>query len=292
MAQVEDLDKTIREITQTQDATIGVAVVFDDSTTYTLNNESRYPTLSVYKFHLALAVLDYLNRNNLPLSTEIFVPESDLLPDTYSPLRDEKLIGNFNISIKELLEYSISRSDNNACDILFKYIGGTDVVNQYIKGLGFENISIAATEEVMHKKTENQYLNWTSPLASTQLLTYFLNKNLFSDVYKDFLIEALIKTSTGKDKLKALLPPDLVVGHKTGSSSRNEFGVKVAENDLGFVSLPNGKRYSIGVFIMDSKEDDKTNSATIAKISRAVYDFYLVKQKQQFIVNVLNNKQL
>lgn len=43
--------------------------------------------MSVFKFHQALAVADYLDRNGLTPDTEIFIPEEELVPDTYSPLR-------------------------------------------------------------------------------------------------------------------------------------------------------------------------------------------------------------
>ena len=41
--------------------------------------------MSVFKFHQALAVADYLDRNGLTPDTEIFIPEEELVPDTYSP---------------------------------------------------------------------------------------------------------------------------------------------------------------------------------------------------------------
>ena len=37
--------------------------------------------------------------------------------------------------------------------------------------------------------------------------------------------------------------------------------------------LPDGRSYSIAVFVMDSREDDRTNAAVIARISRLVYDY-------------------
>lgn len=81
--------------------------------------------MSVFKFHQALAVADFLDRNGLPLSTPLPIWESDLLPDTYSPLRDAYPQGGIEMSIGELLVYTLQLSDNNACDLLFRYIGGS-----------------------------------------------------------------------------------------------------------------------------------------------------------------------
>lgn len=276
-SQNSQLEDNIKIITKGKKATVGVAAIFDGKDTLVMNNQYRYPTMSVYKFHLALAVLDHLNKNNLPLETMVHVDKADLLPDTHSPLRDSKPLGNFDISIADLLKYSVSNSDNNACDILFKYIGGTDVVDKYIKGLGISDISITATEAKMHETPENQYLNWTTPLATVQLLEMFLKKNILPAKYSDFLKKLMVETTTGKDKIRYLLPDDVVVGDKTGSSFRTEFGIKVAENDMAFVTLPNGKQYTIAIFIMNSTEDDCTTNSLISGISRIVYDHYKTK---------------
>lgn len=271
------LRQEIQDIIQDKKATIGVAIIFDGTDTLTVNNQYRYPTMSVYKFHQALAVLDYLNKHNHPLEQQVYVSKSALLPETHSPLRDKKPEGNFYMPIKELMQYSVSQSDNNACDILFNFLGGTAPVEQYIKNLGIQQIAITKTEQEMSEDFDNQYSNWTTPYAAVQLLEIFLQQELFASNYKIFLSDALIQTSTGKDKIKGLLPSGTIVGHKTGMSSRNSNGVKAGDNDLGFIKLPNNKNLSIAVFIVNSTEDDTTNAKIIAQISKAAYDYFKVK---------------
>ena len=273
-SQNSDLEESIKSILKGKKATVGVSILFDDNTSLSINNDYHYPTMSVFKFYQALAVLDYLNKNQLPLETEVFVNKADLLPETHSPLRDKYPNGNINLSIKELLTYTISQSDNNACDILLKRLGGPQKVDQYVKSLHVKDVSIVATEAEMNETPENQYLNWTTPSAATSLLEIFLIKTLFSPVYKGFLETTMIETVTGANKIKSLLPKDAIVGHKTGSSSRNDFGIKIGENDLGFVRLPNGKQFIIGIFVMNSLEDDEINCSIIADISKVTYDYY------------------
>lgn len=255
-------------------ATVGVAVIYDGKDTLTINNEYRYPTMSVYKFYQALALMNQLSKSNIPLDSIISIKQKDLQPKTYSPLRDEHTNGDFELSIAELAKYSVSKSDNNACDILFNYLGGTKPVNDYIKKIDVKETQISATEAEMNLDDENQYLNWTTPLSAAYALDKFLRNDLFEKQYKDFLVNALIETTTGADKIKALLPEETVVGHKTGTSTRNEFGIKIAENDLGFILLPNKKIYTIAIFVMNSMEDDATNAAIIAQVSKIVYDHY------------------
>lgn len=70
-------------------AQVGIEVIINGEDTITLNNEVRYPMMSVFKFHQALSMIHYLEQNKLPLTTSLYIPQTDLLPDTYSPLRDQ-----------------------------------------------------------------------------------------------------------------------------------------------------------------------------------------------------------
>lgn len=266
------LERDIRVVADSVRATVGVAVVFGDGDTLVVNNAHRYPTMSVYKFHQALALLDSLDRAGLPLTTRIPVLRSDLLSDTWSPLRDARPEGGYELTAAELLDYSVAQSDNNVCDLLFRFLGGPKTVNRYVARLGVGRTAIVADEETMHRRPDNQYLNWTTPLAAVRLLERFRRGELLAAEYGDFLLETMFGTTTGPDKLRGLLPADVAVAHKTGSAFRDAQGVMVADNDIGIVRLPDGRSYSIAVFVMDSREDDRTNAAVIARISRLVYD--------------------
>ncbi|MDE6452366.1 MAG: class A beta-lactamase-related serine hydrolase, partial [Odoribacter sp.] len=116
--------------------------------------------------------------------------------------------------------------------------------------------------------------NHTSLSAALELLEKFTGKILLSAPHQEFLEKTMLETTTGADKLKGLLPPGTPVGHKTGSSDRNTNGLKAADNDMGFVVLPDGRHFTIAVFVMDSMEDDKTNASIIAQIAKAAYDYY------------------
>lgn len=265
-------ERDIRALADSVRATVGVAVVFDDGDTLVVNGSRPYPMLSVFKFHQALAVLDSLARGGLPLATRIPVRRSDLPPDTWSPLREVCPAGG-EFTVAELLAYSVAQSDNNVCDLLFRFLGGPETVSRYVARLGVGETEIVADEETMHRHTDNQYLNRTTPLAAVRLLERFRRGELLPDEYGDFLERTMFATTTGPDKLRGLLPAGVAVAHKTGSSDRTASGVKIADNDIGFVRLPDGREYSIAVFVMDSREDDRTNAAVIARISRLVYDY-------------------
>ena len=277
-SQNEVLRNKIQKIIQGKDATVGVAIIVDGKDTLTINNNFRYPTQSVYKFHLALAVLDYLNKNNLTLDHQLYVKKGDLLPNTHSPLRDDYPQGEMYLSVADIIRYTVSKSDNNGCDILFRLVGGTAVVDRYIRGLGLSEFAIAATEEEMHGPWEVQYTNWSTPYTAAQALEIFRTHDILPQPFHDFLWDALAGTTTGGNKIKALLPEGTFVAHKTGSSFRNAEGLKAAENDIAIIQLPDGRYYSLVVFVADSMESNDVNCGIIAQISKAVYDS-LLEQK-------------
>lgn len=271
------LSARLKEVIKEKKAEIGIAVIIDGKDTITVNNQIHYPMMSVFKFHQALGLADYMNRKNLSLDTQLPIRKTDLKPDTYSPLRDKYPEGGIEMSIADLLKYTLQLSDNNACDILFHYQGGPRQVDKYIQSLGIRNCSIKMTEDDMHQDTNLCYENWTTPLAAAELLEIFLKKSLFTDQYKDFIYRTMIECETGKDRLPApLLNKGVTIGHKTGTGDRNSKGQQIAMNDIGFVLLPDGRSYSIAVFVKDSEEDNQMNSDIIAEVSRVVYEY--VKQ--------------
>lgn len=272
--QKQGLIQSIHQIIEGKDATVGVAVIYDRTDTLLVNNEYKYPLMSVFKFPQVLALLDYMDKYSIGLETQVFINKSDLRENTYSPMRDKYPNGDFLISLKELIEYAVSRSDNNASDWLFDKMTGPYVTAMYLRNIGLSDFEIVETERELEISFEKQYANWISPLEAARLLDVYKSTKLLSPNYKDFLDKTLIETSTGMDKIKGLLPSEVIVAHKTGMSSRNDIGLKVADNDIGIVFLPNGKSFSIAVLIMNSKEDDKTNAQIIAEISKLVYDYY------------------
>jgi beta-lactamase class A len=76
------------------------------------------------------------------------------------------------------------------------------------------------------------------------------------------------------------LPEGTVVAHKTGSSDTNDEGMTYAVNDIGIVVLPDGRKYSIAVFVTNSYEKNEDSEKIIADISKAAYDYFFDKSSK------------
>jgi len=256
-------------------ANVGVAIIeLKTNDTLAINGNDKYPMQSVYKFPLALAVLSNVDKGMFSLEQSIHITKGDLLPNTWSPLRERYPQGNVSITLSELLAYTVSESDNNGCDILFRLMGGPKTVEQYIHSLGVTDIAIATTEEEMHRAWEVQYRNWSSPTAMGQLLSLFYHDKILSMKSKEYLWQLMVNTKTGPGRLKGLLPKGAIVAHKTGSSGANENGIAAATNDVGIVSLPSGKHVAIAVFVSNCTAEEEACEQIIAEIAKAVWDTY------------------
>jgi len=278
MAQKGELASAVGEVIKGRKAQIGVAVILNSQDTVLVNNACRYPMMSVFKLHQALAVVDSLQRNHLSLETEVLVKKEELKPDTYSPLRDRYPEGGVSLSVGELLKYTLQQSDNNACDILFARFGGPESTDRYIHSLGIEDFSIVATEDDMHRDLKLCYDNWSTPLATALLLEKLFTQDLFIGSYQTFLKQTLVECRTGRDRLaKALVDTGAVIGHKTGTGDCNEKGQLIGMNDVGFISLPDGRYYVLVVFVKDSEESAAVTTQCIADVSEVVYRYMTKK---------------
>lgn len=273
VAQTTDLRRAIEAYLQDKQAQVGVALIVDGKDTLIVNDACRYPLMSVFKLHQAMAVAHYLRVRGLTLETPVSVRATELKPDTYSPLRDKYPQGGVMLPVSELLAYTLQLSDNNACDILFTHLCGVKETEHYVRSLRIGPFAIAANEDEMHRDLSRCYDNWSTPLAVARLLEMLFTHPVFADYAEEaFLRKMLSECETGKDRLAApLLHTGATIGHKTGTGDRNAKGQWIGVNDAGFVRLPDGRHYTLVVLVKDSEASLEETSRYIADISALVY---------------------
>lgn len=277
------LRNKIEQIVSNKKAVVGVSIIGNNGKdTISLNGDKHFPMQSVFKFHIALAVLSEIDKGKLSLDQKIEIGKDDLLPeDFWSPLRDENPDGG-SFTIGKLIQYAVSHSDNTACDILIRLIGTPKKVEEYFKKNNIQDLQITFNEQDMQAKWENMFENWTTPkTASETLKMFYENKsNLLSKNSYDFFWKTNKETTTGNNRIKGQLPEGTIVAHKTGWSGTNkETGITAAVNNIGIVFLPNGEYFIISVFVSESKENFDTNEKIIADIAKATYDYYITTPK-------------
>jgi beta-lactamase class A len=271
----QTLDNTFKQILKDRNAIAGVSVYdFKTKKYYGLNQNEHFPMQSVFKFHIALAVLDLVDKGKLSLNQKVHISKERMQPDWYSPLRDKYPNGNVKLTLAEILKPTVSESDNVGCEVLLDLIGGPKIVDAYLKKIGMKDVQVVHNETVMQASWEPQFENYSSPNSAVELLKALKENKILSAKSRTFINKLLLETSTGPNRLKGLLPKGTVVAHKTGTSGTNkQTGEMAAVNDIGIVILPNGNQFAIAVFVGKSKEKIETNEKIIAEIAKAVYDY-------------------
>nr|AMP56284.1 VEB-PER [uncultured bacterium] len=273
---IDKLKTEIDSLVKSKNATVGVSIIANNfKDTININENLHYPMQSVFKFPIALAVLSEVDKGNLKLNQEIIIFSKDLLPDTWSPIR-EKFPDGTTMTVADIIKYTMAQSDNNGCDILLRLLGGTTAVEEFLSQHQITDISIKFNEEDMHKEWNIQFQNWATPIALTKLLAkFYVNDNILSKESYEFLWRVMsVETTTGTDRLKGQLPQGIIIAHKTGTSGTNEKNTTAAINDIGIIILPNGNPIFISVLVSNSTEDHGVNEKIISDIAKKVWDYY------------------
>lgn len=270
--QNQELRNQIEQIASAAKGRVGVAAtVLETAESVSLNGSGQFPMQSVYKLPIGMAVLKQVDTGKIKLDQKVPVKKSDFVRiGQRSPIRD-KYPNGAELSVNELLQFSISESDGTASDVLLNFVSGPDAVMNYLDELGIKEVIVANTEKEFGQDRALQYKNWASPDETVALLRALHERRGLSEQSQTLLLKFMTESPTGPKRLKGLLPKGAIVAHKTGTSGTFN-GVTTATNDAGIITLPNGRHIAIAVFVAESPTDEKTREEVIAKIAKAVWD--------------------
>ena len=274
-----DLSTRFAEIAAKSPGKIGIAATLLGSAERAgVHNQQHFPMQSVYKFPIAMAVLQLVDRGTLRLDQPVAVAKNELVPPgLHSPIRDAHPDGA-TLSLREIVRFAVSESDGTASDVLLRLAGGPARVTALVRGLRIQDMVLATSEAEMARAVNVQYRNWSTPDAAVALLAAFDAGRGLSSASHSLLERFMIHTETGLARIKGHLPAGTVVAHKTGTSG-TDHGLTYATNDIGIVTLPNGRRYAIAVFVSDSTADQATRERIIADAARAAWDHWAVSSR-------------
>jgi beta-lactamase class A len=270
-----DLRQRIEGIASATGGPVGVAVALVGSDEgVSVNGQKHFPMQSVYKLPIGMAILHQIDQGKLKLDQKVVVKPTEYVGSgQVSPLRDRNPRG-VEITINELLTYAVSISDGTASDVLMRVAGGAGTVMSYLRGLGIDGVMVVDTEMEIGRDSQVQYRNWATPESAIALLRIVADGRSFSPASHELLIKLMTETQTGPNRIKGMLPPGTVVAHKTGSSGTSG-GLTRATNDIGLVTLPDGKQMAVAVFVSDTKVGRDAAESVIAKITRASWDCWI-----------------
>ena len=266
----------VKKIAAVTNGPVGAAfALLETSENAAFEGDRHFPTQSVYKFPIALLVLRQVDAGKLNLEQRITVTPKDFVSDREFTISREYPKGA-ELTVRELLRFMISESDGTACDVLLRLIGAPAKATQALRELGVENINIGRYESEMFANPRVAPENWMTPQTAIRLLRLLHEGKVFSQASRDLLLDLMINSRPGKKRIKGLLPPGTIVAHKTGTSATIN-GLTTATNDIGIITLPDGRHLAIAVFVSDTKANEKTREEVIAKIASAAWSCWTTK---------------
>jgi beta-lactamase class A len=242
-----------------------------NQTVASLNSDDDFPMQSVYKLPICMAIMKQVDEGKLTLDQKIKIAKQDYVPEAaYSPIRDKNPNGA-ELTVNELVRFALSESDGTASDVLMKLAGGNAAVQAYLNSLPLAGIIVLNTEKELAHDWQAQYRNSAKPASAVDLLRALYEHRALSESSRGLLLQDMEESTPGAKRLRGLLPQGTVVAHKTGTSGTQK-GITAATNDIGIVTLPNGKHLAIAVFVSDSPADEAGREAVIAKAAKLVFD--------------------
>ncbi len=294
------LEAALAQIAQASNGRVGVAMRdLGGGAVISLNGSQAFPMASTFKLALAATVLEKVDKGQWSLGRMITVRAQDRV---YSEgIFEFAPHDGVALSVHNLLELMLTRSDNTATDVLYREVGGSAAVMDWLgrhgiagmrvdsdtRGLilralkiapregDFVKVVLAADPHVLERdlsKTPNPVFDadprdQATPVAMLHLLEVLADGTALSPASTKVLMDILGRCHTGEGRLKGLLPANAFVAHKTGTL----LGIA---NDAGYVTLPDGHRFAIVVFIKGDSLGAKAQDRVIAEIARTAYDHY------------------
>ncbi len=298
---LEYLVQEISRITETVSGTVGVGIIhLETGRSVEFNGREVYPMASVVKMPIALKLMKDVDEGTLTLDRIIELGPEDIQPGSGRLKRGITRAGK-QLTIAELIEDMMTESDNTATDRLLMIAGGPQAVTDYVRTAGVQNIRIdrsirqlLANQSGMadappvgtvyaanagsvpldaRAEARRSYADdprdSSSPLDMSRLFQRLAMGKLLTPASTNYLMGVLARARTGPHRLKGLLPPNTMIGHKTGT-------VGTSTNDCGIITLPDGAgRVAVSVFVKGSGAPGREREQVIAHIARAAYDYFL-----------------
>jgi beta-lactamase class A len=248
---------------------IGVAVIdLGTGRTVSVLGDTPFPMASTSKIAVASTFLDGVDKGKWTLDDKfpLMIPVgSARFSGSKAPVRPGEML-----TARRLIELALINSSNPATDALLAAVGGPAAVNRWIKTTGVEGMRIDRDIATLVRDDGEfdpartvDLRDSATPVAMAQLLSGLFQGQWLSQRSRAFLLGTMERCVTGKRRMRALLPSDARIAHKTGTLNNTA-------SDVGIIQAPDGHAYAVAIYV--TGQGGKPNrDARIASIARTIY---------------------
>lgn len=246
------------------DAFVGVwAADLDNGRQVANRADDPFAMCSTFKAYAAGRVLQKDQAGSLHLTDAVTIEAVDLVAN--SPISETR-VGQ-NMTIGELCEAALQRSDNTAGNWLLRIIGGPSAVTTFARAIGDDRTRLDRWETEVNSAVPGDPRDTSSPRALGAGYQRLLTGDVLDAPHRDQLERWMRGNQTSS--LRAGLPEGWTSADKTGGGS---YG---STNDVGVVYGPDGRRALLSIMTRSRTDDPDAHDlrSLVAEVTRLVLPY-------------------
>lgn len=301
----QGLQDELAQLWRTFPGKTGIAVQRIDGGPWTVSfrGGDMFPQQSVSKLWVGLAVLDQIDKGRLTLQTPVTITYNDFT--MFQSIVKDRVVanGSQSFTVGQLLEFSLTKSDNTANDKLLWLVGGPDAVRRTLADKGMSGIRFGPGEREMQSRIagfswDQSYgpgnrwfdaragvpdstrrnalaayvadpMDGAKPDAMVGALAMIARGEALSPASTRYLLDTMARTTSGPNRLKGGLGAGWSIGHKTGTGQQFA-GTQTGYNDVGIITAPDGTRYAVAVLLAETTAPNVDRMGVMSNVTRAV----------------------
>lgn len=244
------IEERIGALEREYDAYAGVfAADLNSDRTVAHRADDPFAMCSTFKAYAAARVLQKAERGELKLTDEVTIDASEILPN--SPVTQSRV--GANMSIGELCQAALQRSDNAAGNWLLRIIGGPSRITDFARTIGDDATRLDRWETELNSAIPGDLRDTSTPHALGTGFTSLLTGDALASPQRGQLEDWMRANVTSS--MRAGLPPGWTTADKTGG------GDYASSNDVGIAYGPDGQRLLLA--FMTRTRTDRADAETL-----------------------------
>lgn len=219
----------------------------------------RFALASTVKVVAATAVL----RSASPdvLDEQVVVPGETL---AHSPVTEQNR--GASLTLGEVIDAALVESDNTAGNLLLERLGGPGGLTATLREAGDDVTDSSRREPDLNDHVPGDPRDTTTPQAIATLLADHLVRGELEPWAAGTVLDAMERSTTGLDRIRAGVPEGWSVADKTGTGGHG------TRNDVAIVHRPDGSAVVLAVLTRAQEPDGETTDALVAEVARRAVD--------------------
>jgi beta-lactamase class A len=168
--------------------------------------------------------------------------------------------------VRDLCAAIVISSDNTAANVLLTGIGGPQAFTTFMRSIGDGTTRLDRAERDLNANLPGDLRDTTTPRAMVDSMLRVFTQDVITVRSRALLIDWMMQSRTGLDRVRAGIPKSWQVGDKSGT------GASGAVNDLAIAWPPERRPILIAVYMSESKLAVPELAAAHAEIGRLVVD--------------------